>query len=285
MVVAMLDCWLERRSGLLMSPRLSCFYGGRNACGAVVVRRPFRARFLEVSGDCGAFRARCRTLLNKQPLDPTYYSDLTGPERLRYAEKVEMCDRIDPFTLRPGTDTSSDVNEMKAFKSIEAHNYFTSGWVKGLSAKQLQDDKVLLLGEAFTKQRGTTTMTARIVDGVLQSPFELGDYEGISVPQLIRDRLQLYADKVIAIDVDEHLTGSEYLHRIRRCAAGFSREGLKKGTKVCCQLGNSLDNIVAAMGVVFAGGTLVMAKAAFVERELRYEIEDSNCEWILTDAG
>ncbi|KAH6945978.1 hypothetical protein HPB50_010981 [Hyalomma asiaticum] len=111
------------------------------------------------------------TLLNKQPLDPTYYSDLTGPERLRYAEKVEMCDRIDPFTLRPGTDTSSDVNvfpgicyedianylvfsanyltleEMKAFKSTEAHNYFTSGWVKGLSAKQLQDDKVLLLGE------------------------------------------------------------------------------------------------------------------------------------------
>ncbi|KAH6920674.1 hypothetical protein HPB50_028337 [Hyalomma asiaticum] len=111
------------------------------------------------------------TLLNKQPLDPTYYSDLTGPERLRYAEKVEMCDRIDPFTLRPGTDTSSDVNvfpdicygdianylvfsanyltleEMKAFKSTKAHNYFTSGWVKGLSAKQLQDDKVLLLGE------------------------------------------------------------------------------------------------------------------------------------------
>lgn len=126
-------------------------------------------------------------------------------------------------------------------------------------------------------------MTARIVDGVLQSPFTLDDFEGISAPQLIRDCLQRYADKVIAIDVDAHLTGAELLHRIRRCAAGFSREGVKKGTKVCCQLGNSLDNIVAAMGVVFAGGTLVMAKAAFVERELRYEIEDSHCECILTD--
>lgn len=126
-------------------------------------------------------------------------------------------------------------------------------------------------------------MTARIVDGVLQSPFTLDDYEGISAPQLIRDRLQKYADKVIAIDVDAHLTGAELLHRIRRSAAGFSREGVKKGTKVCCQLGNSLDNIVACMGVVFAGGTLVMAKTAFVERELRYEIEDSKCEWILTD--
>ncbi|KAH6940245.1 hypothetical protein HPB50_026441 [Hyalomma asiaticum] len=99
-------------------------------------------------------------LLNKQPLDPTYYSDLTGPERLRYTEKVEMCDRIDPFTLRPDTANylvfSANyltLEEMKAFKSTEAHNYFTSGWVKGLSAKQLQDDKVLLLGEVNHSQR------------------------------------------------------------------------------------------------------------------------------------
>ncbi|XP_075537522.1 uncharacterized protein LOC142572352 isoform X3 [Dermacentor variabilis] len=126
-------------------------------------------------------------------------------------------------------------------------------------------------------------MTARIVDGVLQSPFTLTDFEDISVPQLIRERLQRYADKVVAIDVDMHLTGAEFLRRIRRCAAGFSREGLKRGTRVCCQLGNTLDGIVAAMGVVFAGGTLVMAKTTFVERELRYQIEDSNCEWILTD--
>lgn len=117
------------------------------------------------------------TLRSKQPLDRTYYSDLTGPERLRYAEKVRMCDNIDPFTLRAGMDTSSDVDifpdisygdivnylvfsanyltleKMKAFKSTEAHNYFTSGWVKDLSAKQLQDDKVLLLGEVNHSQR------------------------------------------------------------------------------------------------------------------------------------
>ncbi|KAH6921212.1 hypothetical protein HPB50_027801 [Hyalomma asiaticum] len=93
-----------------------------------------------------------------------------------------MCDRIDPFTLRRGTDTSSDVNvfpdicygdianylvfsanyltleEMKAFKSTEAHNYFTSGWVKGVSAKQLQDDKVLLLGESDVGARPWRTV-------------------------------------------------------------------------------------------------------------------------------
>uniref|UniRef100_A0A1E1XDT5 Putative acyl-coa synthetase n=1 Tax=Amblyomma aureolatum TaxID=187763 RepID=A0A1E1XDT5_9ACAR len=126
-------------------------------------------------------------------------------------------------------------------------------------------------------------MTARIVDGVLQSPFTACDYQGISVPELVRARLEQFADKVVAIDVDTHLTGAELLSRIRRCAAGFCQEGLEKGARVCCQVGNALDNIVAAMGVVFAGGTLVMAKTTLLERELKYQIEDSTCEWILTD--
>ncbi|KAH7977265.1 hypothetical protein HPB49_000231 [Dermacentor silvarum] len=78
---------------------------------------------------------------------------------------------MDPYTLRPGVDTTMDVNvfpevthgdivsyivyssgfvtleEMKAFKSMEAHNYFTSGWVRSLSAMRLRDEKVLLLVE------------------------------------------------------------------------------------------------------------------------------------------
>ncbi|KAH7936324.1 hypothetical protein HPB52_021423 [Rhipicephalus sanguineus] len=81
----------------------------------------------------------------------SYYSDLIGSARIRYEEKVQMCDGIDPYTLRPHADTTTDVNtlpevthgdilnylvysssfatlqEMKAFKSLEAHNYFTSG--------------------------------------------------------------------------------------------------------------------------------------------------------------
>lgn len=125
-------------------------------------------------------------------------------------------------------------------------------------------------------------MTARIVDGVLESPFDCVFYD-VSAPDLIRSRLEEHADKVVAVDVDAHFTGSELLRRIQLCAAGFRREGIQKGTRVCCQTGNALENMVAAMGIVFAGGTLVMAKTAFVERELRYQIEDSQCQWILTD--
>lgn len=106
-----------------------------------------------------------------KPFNTAYYAQLIGSARARYEEKVRMCDGVDPYTLRPGTDTTTDVNalpevthgdivnylvysssfvtlqEMKAFKSLEAHNYFTSGWVKSLSTKRLQQGKVLLLGE------------------------------------------------------------------------------------------------------------------------------------------
>lgn len=106
-----------------------------------------------------------------EALDAAYCAQLIGSARARYDEKIRMCDGVDPYTLRPGLDTATDVTEfpevthgdivnylvysssfitleeMKAYKSMEAHNYFTSGWVKSLSAKRLRGDKVLVVGE------------------------------------------------------------------------------------------------------------------------------------------
>lgn len=60
------------------------------------------------------------------------------------------------------------LEEMKAFKSTEAHNYFTSGWVKSLSAKQLQDDKVLLLGEVSSRDLFYYFVGSEILHGMLE---------------------------------------------------------------------------------------------------------------------
>lgn len=82
-----------------------------------------------------------------------------------------MCDNVDPYPLQPVLNTVTNVNEfpelmhrdivnylvysssfvtleeMKAYKSIEAHNYFTSVCVASLSAKRLQGDNVPVVGE------------------------------------------------------------------------------------------------------------------------------------------
>lgn len=39
------------------------------------------------------------------------------------------------------------LEQMKAYKALESHNDFSSGWVKHLSAKQLHDNKIVVLGE------------------------------------------------------------------------------------------------------------------------------------------
>ncbi|KAM7287288.1 uncharacterized protein ISCGN_030979 [Ixodes scapularis] len=88
-----------------------------------------------------------------------------------------MCDGVDPYTLRVGTNTTSDADllpatthvdiinylvlstsyisllQMKAYKSLEAHNYFTSGWVKSLTAMRLPSKRIVVLSEVNHSQR------------------------------------------------------------------------------------------------------------------------------------
>ncbi|KAH7939624.1 hypothetical protein HPB52_015311 [Rhipicephalus sanguineus] len=83
---------------------------------------------------------------------------------------MELCDDVDPYTLRPGVDTTMDVSAFPEVSHGDIVNYlvFSSSFatleesrpinrlnrttilqagVKTLSAKRLQGEKVLLLGE------------------------------------------------------------------------------------------------------------------------------------------
>ncbi|CAN7996992.1 unnamed protein product [Ixodes hexagonus] len=126
-------------------------------------------------------------------------------------------------------------------------------------------------------------MTARIVDGVVYSPFPDFDVQNYSAPRLIRERLTKFGDKIVAIDYDQQLTGNQLLTKILRYATGFQRGGLGPGSHVCAHLSNTLENVAALLGVVFVGGTVVMAKPTLVTRELLYQIKDSECRFVLTD--
>lgn len=95
-----------------------------------------------------------------------YYDKLEGPEKERYREKVQLCG-FDPYSLKksdfeenvelfPELEYPDIVNylvlqtswltskQMKAYKSLDAYNFFVSGWVNGVLAKELEGDKVLL---------------------------------------------------------------------------------------------------------------------------------------------
>ncbi|CAN8021524.1 unnamed protein product, partial [Ixodes persulcatus] len=126
-------------------------------------------------------------------------------------------------------------------------------------------------------------MAARIVNGVIHSTLADFDVGNSYASQLIEERLQKLSSKIIIADTHQSLTAHQLLEKIRKYAVGYQEHGLKPGSRVCAYIGNAVETVAAAFGVVFAGGTLVMAKTTCAARELVYTIEDSQCTFLLTD--
>lgn len=95
-----------------------------------------------------------------------YYYNLSGPAKARYKEKVYICG-FDPYILKksefsedmiylPAVEYPDIANylvlhtswatkqQMKAYKSMDAYNFFISGWVNTLLTKQSQNDRAVV---------------------------------------------------------------------------------------------------------------------------------------------
>ncbi|KAH7972897.1 hypothetical protein HPB52_018511 [Rhipicephalus sanguineus] len=57
----------------------------------------------------------------RQPLNAAHYSELIGQASSRYEEKVRLCDGVDPYTLRLGTDTSSNISVFPDVSQVRGH--------------------------------------------------------------------------------------------------------------------------------------------------------------------
>ncbi|KAH7951024.1 hypothetical protein HPB52_004274 [Rhipicephalus sanguineus] len=61
---------------------------------------------------------------------------------------------------------------MKAYKSLEAHNYFTSGRVSGVTAKRVPSKRVIVLSEVNTRgsQSKVPVKQQKIRNGLERDP-------------------------------------------------------------------------------------------------------------------
>lgn len=126
-------------------------------------------------------------------------------------------------------------------------------------------------------------MKALIKDGVVYSPHPSVEIPYCSAYAVIKDVLAKYPDRLALVDGVERLTRRELFLRIQRYAAGFQQHGVSAGDRVCVHLSNSLDNVAAMYGCIFAGACLVLAKTSLTEGELRYQMEDSDSTHVLSD--
>ncbi|KAM7307160.1 4-coumarate--CoA ligase 1-like, partial [Ixodes scapularis] len=155
----------------------------------------------------------------------------------------------------------------------------SDGWLR-------TEGTALTLGTRYCilrPQKKNLRMAACIQERVIHSPFPDFDVGDCHASQMLQECLMKWSTKIIAVDSQQTITANDLLKKIQRYAFGFQQRGLKPGSKVCTQLRNTIDNIAAGLAVVFAGGTLVMAKTSYVAREVIYTIRDSECDYILTD--
>ena len=116
-------------------------------------------------GDNQAFKmAACQRFLPDNIQFSDYFAGLDGPAKSRYKEKVIECG-FDPYALKrsdfseniallPNVQYPNIVNylvlqtswatktQMKAYKSVEAYNFFVSGWVNTLFMRSVETEKV-----------------------------------------------------------------------------------------------------------------------------------------------
>lgn len=102
-----------------------------------------------------------------------YYKSLEANVQARYRQKISKCENIDPYVLKK-KDFSYEMKDLpcvtevdisnylvaqtsfytrkqfKNHKSMEAHNFFTSGWVHDLGVKVIKDNLRLIFGRVST---------------------------------------------------------------------------------------------------------------------------------------
>lgn len=125
---------------------------------------------------------------------------------------------------------------------------------------------------------------ARIEDGVVFSPYpDVSFPENKLLFQYMTSRLEIGSDDPVLGEESCWLTSAEVLSRARRYAAGLQQHGIESGTRVCLNVPNTLESVLAMLAITATGASVVLAKPSLTERELLYQVEDSDSTYIITD--
>ena len=105
----------------------------------------------------------------------------------------------------------------------------------------------------------------------------------VTLSQLVAAAVGRFGDHqaVVEADTGRSLTYTELGVEIGRVAAGFRSRGMRSGDVVAIVAPNSIDWLVAGLGVITAGGAVTGANPAYVVEELAHQLRDSEARWVL----
>jgi acyl-CoA synthetase (AMP-forming)/AMP-acid ligase II len=106
-----------------------------------------------------------------------------------------------------------------------------------------------------------------------------------TIPQMVLSAADRFGDAEAVVDGPLRLSFTELADRIRRAAGAFADAGIGAGDRVAVWAPNSAEWIIAAFGLLTAGGVLVPVNTRFKAGEAADVIRRSGAEMVLVQQG
>lgn len=106
-----------------------------------------------------------------------------------------------------------------------------------------------------------------------------------TIPEMVLSSGDRFGDAEAVVDGQLRLTFRETVHRIRCAAGAFADIGIRTGDRVAIWAPNSAEWIIAAFGLLTAGGTLVPVNTRYKQAEAADIITRSGAKAVLVQKG
>ena len=113
------------------------------------------------------------------------------------------------------------------------------------------------------------------------------DPQGLFVHDVILQSCRRHANKTAVIDAscNRRISYSEYGEIVESLAKGFISAGLKPGEVIAIFLANSWEFAAAYHAATLAGGIPTLLNPNYREREVRYQLDNSNAAFLISDGA
>jgi long-chain acyl-CoA synthetase len=122
-------------------------------------------------------------------------------------------------------------------------------------------------------------VTAKVDINSLRPPLE---YPAIAYHQLLRRSAEKFGDKPAVIFHDTRLSFRELDDQVNRFAHALASLGVKKGDRVGIYMMNRPEYLVSFNAVARAGAVVTPLNPAYREREIEYQLRDSEARVLIT---
>ena len=103
-----------------------------------------------------------------------------------------------------------------------------------------------------------------------------------AVPELMQNAAAKFASRPAIDFMDRIYSYGEISDLVNRVAKGLQAQGIGKGDRVGLMLPNCPAMVISYYGALTAGGTVVNFNPLYAEEEIRIQVEDSECDILIT---